>query len=289
MTTNPRKVWFITGISRGLGQALARAVLARGHAVIGTSRDGKADLEAGAGALHVLPLELTDAARVAEVVRQAHALHGRLDVVVNNAGYGLLGAIEEATEEEVQHVLDVNFLGPLRVVRAALPLLREQRRGHVVNITSIAGLAPMAGSGLYAAAKCALEGMSLSLAQEVAPLGLKVTLVEPGAFRTDFLSEHSRRESRARIPDYAGTSGAVVQYLGKISGRQLGDPALGAKAIVDAVEGDVAPLHLVLGTDALRRTRERVAALTGELDRWEAVTRSTDHTGPDAAGTVRPG
>ncbi|MHA7628627.1 oxidoreductase [Corallococcus sp. M7] len=289
MATNDSKVWFITGISRGLGRELAKAALARGDRVIGTTRDGKSDLEAPGGALHVLPLELTDAARIPQVVAKAHALHGRLDVVVNNAGYGLLGAIEEATPEESRHVFDVNFFGPLHVVQAALPFLRAQRRGHIVNITSIAGLAPMAGSGLYAAAKCALEGLSLSLAQEVAPLGLKVTLVEPGAFRTDFLSQHSRRETRGHIEDYAKTAGAVVRYLGNISGKQLGDPALGAKAIVDAVLTEAPPLHLVLGTDALRRTRERMGILNGELDRWEAVTKSTDHTGPEAAGTLRPG
>ncbi|RKH07735.1 oxidoreductase [Corallococcus carmarthensis] len=288
MATNDSKVWFITGISRGLGRELAKAVLARGGGVVGTTRDGKSDLAAPAGALHVLPLELTDAERIPQVVKQAHALHGRLDVVVNNAGYGLLGAIEEATAEEARHVFDVNFFGPLHVVQAALPFLRAQRRGHIVNITSIAGLAPMAGSGLYAAAKCALEGLSLSLAQEVAPLGLKVTLVEPGAFRTDFLSQHSRRETRGHIEDYATTAGAVVQYLGKISGKQLGDPALGAKAIVDAVMTEAPPLQLVLGTDALRRTRERMGILGSELDRWEAVTKSTDLTGPEAAGALRP-
>ena len=137
--------------------------------------------------VHVLPLELTDADQPREVVAAAHALHGRLDVVVNNAGYGLLGAVEESTPEEVRHVLDVNFFGPLAIVQAALPFLRAQRSGHIVNISSIAGLAPSAGSGIYAAAKFALEGASESLAQEIALLGIKLTLVEPGAFRTDFL------------------------------------------------------------------------------------------------------
>ena len=272
-----QRVWLITGISRGLGQSLAQAVLAAGDAVIGTTRTGEVDWGQSEPKLTVMALELTDALAVRRTVSDAYALHGRLDVVLNNAGYGLLGAIEEASEEETQHVFAVNFLGPLAVMTAALPFLRRQRGGHIVNISSIAGLAPMAGSGLYAAAKFALEGASEALAQEVAPFGVKVTLVEPGAFRTEFLSAASIRRSENRIEDYDGTAGKNVDYLATIAGKQAGDPERAAEAILAAVEAERPPLHLVLGTDALRRTREKLATLSGELDAWQQLSASTDY------------
>lgn len=278
---NETKVWFITGVSRGFGKELARAVLARGDRVIGTSRSGKADLDPGAGALHVLPLDLTKTDGIIPTMEQAHGLYGRFDVLINNAGVGLLGAIEEADAADVARVFDVNFFGPLRVIQAALPLLRAQRAGHIVNISSIAGIAPMAGSGLYAAAKFALEGMSQSLAQEVAPLGIRVTLVEPGAFRTDFLTERSIRISSNRIADYVGTSGKIVQYLESINGRQLGDPVLGANAIIEAVNSAEPPLHLVLGSDALARTQAKLQRMADEIAQWEHISRSTDSVGAE--------
>ena len=216
------KIWFITGISRGLGLELAKAVLARGDVVIGTTRDGDSGLPSVSHRLHVLPLELPLADQATRAIVRAHALHGRLDVIVNNAGYGLLGAIEEARDAEVRRVFDVNFFGPLQVIQAALPFLRAQRRGHIVNISSIAGLAPLSGSGIYAATKFALEGLSESLAQEVGPLGIRVTLVEPGAFRTDFLSAHSIRNAAGSIGAYAETSGKIVRHLRQIAGKQHG-------------------------------------------------------------------
>lgn len=275
------KIWFITGISRGLGRELAKAALGQADVVIGTTRDGTSDLACGAGELYVLPLELPDARQVERVVRQAYALHRHLDVVVNNAGYGLLGAIEETSNDQVQHLFDVNFFGPLQVIRAVLPLLRQQLSGHIINLSSIAGLAPAPGSGLYAATKFALEGMSQSLAQEVAPLGIKVTVVEPGAFRTDFLSQHSLRKADGHIDDYAHTAGARTDHLSRIAGHQLGDPALAAKAILEIVRTPEPPLHLLLGSDALRRTREQQMELAAEIDQWESLSRSTDS--PDGA------
>ena len=209
---------------------------------------------------------------------RAHALHGRLDVIVNNAGYGLLGAIEEAGAAEVRRVFDVNFFGSLQVIQAALPFLRAQRRGHIVNISSIAGLAPLSGSGIYAATKFALEGLSESLAQEVGPLGIRVTLVEPGAFRTDFLSERSIRNAAGSIAAYAQTSGNTVRHLHEIAGKQPGNPILAARAIIEAVEAKEPPLHLVLGSDALRRARAKFQRLSEEVDRWERVSLSTDFT-----------
>ncbi len=276
---NDKKIWLITGVSRGLGKALAQVVLDRGDIVIGTTRDGKADLNA-ANNLSLLPLELTDPVQIQQTVEAAYKLHDRLDVIVNNAGYGLLGAIEESSDEEIKRVFEVNFFGVVQVVKAVLPHLRRQRSGHIVNVTSIAGLAPGAGSGLYAAAKSAVEGVSQSLAQEVEPLGIKVTLVEPGAFRTDFLTDRSISNSRTSIEDYLPTSGKAVQYLADINGKQLGDPALGAQAIVTAVESEHPPLHLVLGSDALKRTRAKIQSLTDTLDTWEELSKSTDFQEP---------
>jgi NAD(P)-dependent dehydrogenase (short-subunit alcohol dehydrogenase family) len=272
------KIWFITGISRGLGLELAKAVLARGDVVIGTTRDGDSDLPSVSHRLHVLPLELPLANQATRAIVRAHALHGRLDVIVNNAGYGLLGAIEEARDAEVRRVFDVNFFGPLQVIQAALPFLRAQRRGHIVNISSIAGLAPLSGSGIYAATKFALEGLSESLAEEVGPLGIRVTLVEPGAFRTDFLSAHSIRNAAGSIGAYAETSGKIVRHLHQIAGKQQGDPVLAARAIIEAVEAKEPPLHLVLGSDALRRARAKFQHFSDEVDRWEQVALSTDFT-----------
>ncbi|WP_319423454.1 oxidoreductase [Pleurocapsa sp. FMAR1] len=271
-----KKIWLITGVSRGLGKALAQAVLDQGDIVIGTTRSGKADIKGDSDQLKILGLELTDTAQISQTVEAAYQLHGRLDVIVNNAGYGLLGAIEESSDEEMKHLFDVNFFGVVQLIKAALPRLRQQRSGHIINISSIAGLAPMAGSGLYAAAKFAVEGVSQSLAQEVEPLGIKVTLVEPGAFRTDFLSDRSISNSPAKIADYLPTSGEALQHLADITGKQLGDPTLGAQAIIKVVEADNPPLHLVMGSDALERTRANIQSLTGILNDWQEVSKSTD-------------
>jgi NAD(P)-dependent dehydrogenase (short-subunit alcohol dehydrogenase family) len=268
--------WFITGISRGFGQALAEAALARGDLVIGTTRDGKCGIAASRGTLHVLPLEVGDTAAVESTVAKAFELAGSLDVIVNNAGYGLLGAIENASDAEVARLFEVNVFGTFRVIRSALPKLRAQGRGHIVNITSIAGRAPMAGSGLYAATKAAVEGLSQSLAHEVGPLGIKVTVVAPGAFRTDFLSQHSIRKSAPASDAYANSVGRVLNRLDAMAGKQPGDPVRAAKALLEVVDAEQPPLHLLLGSDALRRAREKLDALIEEMDRWEAVTRGTD-------------
>jgi NAD(P)-dependent dehydrogenase (short-subunit alcohol dehydrogenase family) len=274
--TDTSKVWFITGIARGFGKSLTDALLAKGDRVIGTTRNGDAAGYRPSANLQVLPLEITDPKAVSKIVAQAHALHGRLDVIVNNAGYGLLGSIEAATEEEVGHLFDVNFHGTRRVVQAVLPFLRKQRSGHIVNITSIAGIAPGAAAGFYAASKFAVEGMTQSLAQEVAPLGIKVTLVEPGAFRTDFLSDHSLRATVCTIDDYAPTVGAGLSRLYAMAGKQIGDPVLAAAAIIAAVTAAEPPLHLLLGSDALQRSRDKIAKFSAEIERWSATTLSTD-------------
>jgi len=268
--------WFITGISRGLGKSLAEAALARGDLVVGTTRDGNSGIAASRGTLHVLPLEVGDAAAVESTVAKAFELSGGLDVIVNNAGYGLLGAIENATDAEMARLFDVNVFGTFRVIRAALPRLRAKGRGHIINITSIAGRAPMAGSGLYAATKSAVEGLSQSLAQEVGPLGIKVTVVAPGAFRTDFLSPHSIRKSAPASDVYTNSVGRSLCRLDEMAGKQPGEPARAAQALLAVVDAEQPPLHLLLGSDALRRAREKLDVLIEEMNSWEEVTRGTD-------------
>jgi len=279
MTIEP-KVWFITGISRGFGRSLTDALVARGDTVIGTTRIGTAEVTRGKGRVDVLALDVTDAEAVKKTVRIAFQLHGRINVIVNNAGYGLLSSVEEATDDEVEQVFAVNFHGTRRVIQAALPQLREQHSGHIVNITSMAAVAPNPGSGYYAAAKMAVEGMSQALAREVAPLGIHVTLVEPSAFRTDFLSEDSIRLGAANLRDYAGTAYAARERLASIAGKQPGDPKRAAAAIIQAVDSPKPPLHLVLGSDAYHRTRRMLDAFSAELEVWKAVTIGADYDAP---------
>lgn len=277
------KTWFITGISRGLGLALAAKALAAGDTVIGTVREGTPDLAEGAGTLHLVRVDLAAPGAAEDATRRAFALAGRIDVVVNNAGYGLLGAAETASEEEVRRMFEVDVFAPFAIIRTALPYLRAQGAGHIVNITSIAGRAPGLGATFYSAAKHAMEGISSGLALEVAPLGIKVTAVAPGAFRTDFLSAHSIRKSAAEDGAYAGTIGRSAAAFDAMAGRQLGDPDRAAEAIFEAVNSDSPPLHLLLGSDALRRAREKLDAVIDEMDRWEDVSRSTDFA-PQAVG-----
>ena len=279
------KIWLITGISRGFGRELAEALLARADIVIGTTRDGSADVPRGRGRLEVLALDVTDAHAVKKTVAAAFELHGRVDVIVNNAGYGLLSSVEEATDEEIEHVFAVNFHGTRRVIQAALPRLRTQRSGHIVNITSMAAVAPNPGSGYYAAAKMAVEGISQALAKEVAPLGIRVTLVEPSAFRTDFLSDHSIRRSAIRLQDYSGTAGAAHGRLAEMAGKQPGDPARAAGAIIQAVDSPEPPLHLILGSDAYHRARQMLDAFSAELEAWKAVSIGADY---DSAPLATP-
>ncbi|MFZ0500772.1 MAG: oxidoreductase [Steroidobacteraceae bacterium] len=276
MTVGP-KVWFITGISRGFGRAFVDALLGRGDKVIGTTRDGSADVTPGKGSLDVLKLDVTDAEAIKKTVAAAVKLHGRIDVVVNNAGYGLLSSVEEATDDQIDHVFAVNFHGTRRVIQAALPYLRAQRSGHIINITSMAAVAPNPGSGYYSAAKMAVEGLSQSLAREVGPLGIRVTLVEPSAFRTDFLSEHSIRRSGATHEDYAETAGATLDRLTAMDGKQAGDPVRAVAAIIQAVDSPSPPLHLVLGSDAYRRTRRMLEAFSADVEAWKAVSIGADY------------
>eukprot|EP01132_Coremiostelium_polycephalum_P015434 gene15434-18643_t len=268
--------WFITGISRGLGKALAAAALAEGDTVIGTVRTGSFELDHDRGRLHVLNVDLVDGQAAAASVAKAFEIAGEIDVIVNNAGYGLLGALEKASDADVERLFAVDVFAPFRIIRTALPYLRAQRRGHIINITSIAGRAPTTGSAVYAAAKYALEGLSSALALEIAPLGIKVTAIAPGAFRTDFLSSHSIRKSDAEDAAYAETIGRSSAAFDSVAGRQLGNPDLAAQVIISLVRADNPPLHLLLGSDALRRARSKLDQIVDEIDAWERITRSTD-------------
>ncbi|MGC1304547.1 MAG: SDR family NAD(P)-dependent oxidoreductase, partial [Caulobacteraceae bacterium] len=234
-------------------------------------------LDAGDGTLHLLTLDMADAAAIEAAVPQAFELAGgRLDVIVNNAGYGLLGALADASDDQMEQLFTVDVFGPVRLIRAALPALRAQRSGHILNITSIAGRAPGVGSALYAAAKHALEGLSASLSQELAPVGIKVTAVAPGAFRTDFLSDHSIRRSEGAAEHYGENLGRSLQALDAMAGKQQGDPIRAAEAILEIVDAETPPLHLLLGPDALRRARAKLDTVIDEMDRWEGLTLGTD-------------
>lgn len=267
------KTWLITGISRGLGLSLARAALARGDTVIGTVREGSPPLD---GKLHVLTLDMRNRAAIPAVIDKAFAIAGTIDVIVNNAGFGLVGAVGEASDEDIAAIFDVNFFAPLRLIQAALPHLRAQRSGHIINITSIAGRAPGIGAGIYAAAKHAVEGLSKALAQEVAAHGIAVTTVAPGAFRTDFFTDHSLRTSAAEPEAWTDSVDKIRTAFKSLSGRQLGDPDKAAEAMLALVDAEKPPLHLLLGSDALTRERAKLAATLAEMDQWEAVTLGTD-------------
>ena len=276
-----QKVWFITGISRGIGRSIAQAALDRGDIVIGTSRNGNGKSFRNSRNVHWLPLEVTDRDQVFSRVSDAQRLHGQIDVVVNNAGFGMIGAIEETSIEELRYALDVNFFGAVHVTQAVLPYLRKQRSGHIVNISSIAGFSAPPGYGFYAAAKYALEGMSLSLRQELAPLGIHVTLVEPGAVRTSFLDEGFIRYASQEIDDYNGTAGEARRRVPQLRGKERGDPARCAGAILHAIETPDPPVHLFLGTGAVRRAQGRVEQIVQQLAAWEQFSNSTNF--PDSS------
>ena len=274
----PFRIWLITGCSSGLGLALATAVLARGDRVIATARDpgALADLAARYPATcRARALDVTDSAQVTAVVAEGAAAFGRLDVVVNNAGYGLVGALEELGAQQIDRNFSVNLFGALDVIRAALPFLRAQGSGHLVNISAAAAIANYPGFSIYGATKRALEGVSESLAAELKPLGINVTIVQPGPFRTAFVSRSMERAEQ-HIAAYDRTSGKFLRLLETMHGRQPGDPAKAAEAIIAAVASDTPPLRLVLGKYAHDKTRRTVANAEKERAAWEHVGLPTE-------------
>ncbi|MFI2763262.1 oxidoreductase [Streptomyces echinatus] len=271
-------VWFVTGASRGLGAEITREALERGHSVIATARDASAVLRAypeKPDGLLAVTADVTEPAQLAAAVEAGLAEFGRIDVVVNNAGYGLVGAIEEVSDKAARDLFDVNVFGVLNTLRATLPTLRAQRSGHVLNISSVGGFATAPAVGLYGASKFALEGVSEALHGELAPLGVHVTIVEPGGFRTDFLGGSSLRVEPASIADYDAGAGPVREAMAANDGRQPGDPAKAAKAVVDVTEAAEPPLRLQLGTDAVERVEAKLDLVRRELDQWRHVALST--------------
>ncbi|MER6186080.1 oxidoreductase [Streptomyces sp. NPDC001652] len=272
-------VWFVTGSSRGLGAEIVRAALKEGHQVVATARSADAVLGQFPGAgdqLLALPLDVTDPAGIEMAVAAAVAQYGGIDVVVNNAGRGLLCAVEEADDAAVRAVYETNVFGLLAVQRAVLPILRKQRSGHIINMSSIAAFGGLAGWGVYASTKYAVEGFSEALHAELAPLGVHVTLVEPGYFRTDFLEPSSLHTVQEPIDDYAATSGAMRQAVPSINKTQQGDPVKGARVIVEMAASAEPPLRLQLGTDTLQAAEAKLDGVRKEMDAWRHIAVTSD-------------
>jgi NAD(P)-dependent dehydrogenase (short-subunit alcohol dehydrogenase family) len=275
---NAGKAWFITGTSTGFGRLLTEEVLKAGRRVIATARKVEqiADIAAKyPDAARVFALDVTNAAQIEAVAKEAIAAFGRVDVLVNNAGYGIAGGIEEATEAEFLPVFETNVLGLIRVTRAFLPQFRKQRSGHIINLSSIAGLVGQAGWGYYNTSKFAVEGFSEALAAEMAPLGVKVTIVEPGPFRTDFLGRSAALIERV-IPDYAESVGKTREYYDNMPGKQPGDPLKAVHAMMDVADSPDPPLHLLLGALAYNRFKGKLDRLHDEMAAYEKVSLGAD-------------
>lgn len=273
-----KRVWMITGASRGIGARIAEAALAHGDAVVATARDAGA-IEQRLGAqsgLLAVALDVTDEAQAARAVGAALARFGRIDVLVNNAGYGLLGAVEEASADEVRRLYETNVFGLLNVTRAVLPQMRERRSGHVINISSLGGVQSSAGFGVYCSTKFAVEGITEALHAELAPLGIHATVVEPGYFRTEFLEGQSLVTSPRELGDYAASAGRVREAARQISLNQPGDPVRLAQAMLTLVDAKRPPLRLPLGTDTLQAIADKHAFVERETAEWRGVAASTD-------------
>ena len=279
--TDRRRVWLITGASRGLGKAFAEIALEAGDAVVATAR--RADALAGLVDAHgsrVLPavLDVTDSAEIAAVVQKALDTFGGIDVLVNNAGYGLTGGVEEVTEQQARHQMEVNFFGALWFTQAVLPVMRRQGRGHIFQISSMGGVAAFMNTGLYHASKWALEGLSESLAQEVAAFGIRVTIVEPGPFRTDFNGDSLTRATPMPAYDAVLIARRHI-FSGALVGTQVGDPRKAGEALLRVLESDTPPLRLLLGKAAADLAPAVYRERMEEWARWDEVARGADFDG----------
>lgn len=273
-----RKTLFITGVSSGFGHALAEEALAAGHRVIGTVRSDEA-LGAferlSADSAHGVILDVTDFARIDSVIQHIEATHGPVDVLVNNAGYGHEGVLEESPLDEMRRQFDVNVFGAVAVIKAFLPYFRERRGGHILNITSMGCTITMPGIAYYCGSKFALEGISDTLAKELLPFNIFVTAVAPGSFRTDWAGRSMQRTQRS-IADYDASFDPIRKAREEKSGKQLGDPRKAAQAMLQIIASSTPPAHVLLGSDALGLVRDKLANTAREMDQWEALTRSTD-------------
>ena len=277
-TGSNKKVWFITGASKGFGLSIVKQLLCAGHFVAATSRDKEALVKAvSRDESNFLPLQvdLTDESSISIALQHTYEEFGRIDVVINNAGYGIGGAIEELTDEETRQAFDINVFATLNVIRNVMPYLREQRSGHIINMSSSAGLAPGMGWSIYCAAKAAVITLSEVLAQDVKHLGVKVTCVSPGSFRTNFLNGESIAVAQNLIDDYGDITEARRSYL-KRDGQQPGDPEKAASAIIRVVGEENPPAHLLLGGDAYNRVLTRLDTLHSGIRAMGEVTCSTD-------------
>ena len=272
------RTWFVTGASRGFGALIAEEALAKGDAVVATARDPKSVTQRLGNHPNLLAvaLDVTQESQALAAAKTAIERFGRIDILVNNAGYGLLGAVEEASAEEVESVYRTNVFGLLAVTRAVLPHMRQQRSGRVLNISSVGGYRGFAGWGIYCSTKFAVEGLSEALAMELAPLGVHVTAVEPGYFRTDFLDASSLVVAPDVIEDYDATSGEVRRVAARLNHSQPGDPKKLAAAMVTLVDAKTPPLRLPLGTDTLAAIARKNAYVEQETQTWRELSASTD-------------
>jgi len=271
-----KPVWFITGCSTGFGRELAKHALERGYRTVVTARNPDEVKEVAAeGEALAIKLDVTDQGQIDVAIKAAEAKYGRIDVLVNNAGIGYFAAVEESEEKEVRRMFEINVFGLSRMIHAVLPGMRQRRKGFIVNISSVAGLRSFPSLGYYDATKFAVEGLSEALWQEVEPLGIKVMLVEPSGFRTDWAGR-SANESKKRIADYAATAGVWRNEMRADSGKQPGDPVRAAKAIIEAVASLNPPHHLLLGNDAYEGATAKLEALGKEFKAWESVSRGAD-------------
>jgi len=272
------KVWFITGASSGFGRELVDEVLRRGERVVAAVRAAESLRELdGRPDVMVVKLDVTKPGDIDAGVRAALARFGAIDVLVNNAGFSIVGAVEETSDGALRDTMETMFFGPVALTRAVLPLMRERRSGTIVQITSMGGLTTAPGFGAYCAAKHGLEGLSECMAQELAPFGVRVLIVEPGAFRTSLFGARFRRMDP--IDAYATTVGPTRAYAAQNDGAQQGDPAKAAAAIADAVSSSRSPLRLPLGADAVDGIREKLARVLADIDATETVARGTSFTG----------
>ena len=272
------KTVLITGVSSGLGRALAQKILERGGRVAGTlrNRSQMADFEAlASGRAVAIEMDITNSQQVQAGIEKAIAAFGRIDVLANNAGHGLVGAVEETSDEEAQRMLDTNFLGSLRVTRAMLPHMRQQQSGHIINYSAIGGFTGFPGLGVYSAAKAAVDIMSEALAKEVKPFGIDVTILTVGIFRTDFAGR-SLQHTKQILDAYQETpAGKFRGFIDNLSGNQPNDPQLAAEAIIRLIESDKPPLHLALGNDALKTIQDKIEQLQQDVRAWQEVSAST--------------
>lgn len=272
------KTLLITGVSSGFGRALALEALEKGYRVIGTVRNVEAKL--AFEQLHpqnalAFELDVTHFAAIDDLIVDIEAKQGPIDVLVNNAGYGHEGIMEESSLEEMRRQFDVNVFGAVAMTKAVVPFMRQRRRGHIINITSMGGYITMPGISYYCGSKFALEGISETLSKELAGFNIHVTAVAPGSFRTDWAGRSMVRSSRS-INDYDALFDPIRQAREEKSGKQLGDPQKAARAMLTVIESDNPPAHLLLGSDALKLVQDKLAAMSAEIETWEALTRSTD-------------